>query len=149
MIPIRWQCPLAVSSKTYTKKSDVYSFGIVLFEIFSRGLVPYADLMVGELIEQVKSGHRLRRPSSTTSEGIVMLIRECTQMIEAKRPNMGVILSWLTMAVDQVGVRSNFQNTGSTATFIFSNETTRRTSTTELIGNFDDGGEEEDGEVNL
>ena len=73
---------------------------MLLFEIFSDGDVPYADLQVMEVMNFVKSGHRLKRPSVTTPEGIVELIRECTQMTVVKRPSMMVIEKWLLSCID-------------------------------------------------
>ena len=44
LFPIRWCAPEVLNSGTYTTKSDVWAFAVVLFEIFSRGNLPYPDL---------------------------------------------------------------------------------------------------------
>ena len=99
VVPIRWHCPVAVTSKVYIAKSDVYSFGVLLFEIFSDGTTPYADLQTTEVVPLVLAGHRLKRPSTTTPEFVIELIRECTQIAVANRPSMMFIEQWLRLAV--------------------------------------------------
>lgn len=98
-VPVRWQCPLAIKSRVYTSKADVYSFGVLVYEMFSHGGTPYAQLAVGEVLAMVEAGHRLDRPSFTTPQGIVELIRECTQMNMVRRPAMSVVRQWLERAV--------------------------------------------------
>lgn len=98
-VPVRWQCPIAVDSHVYTSKSDVYSFGVLMYEIFSDGGTPYAELAAGEVLAMVAAGQRLGRPSRTVPEGVVQLIRECTQLSVARRPAMTVVRKWLDKVV--------------------------------------------------
>lgn len=107
-MPIRWQCPLAINSRVYTSKADVYSFGVLVFEIFSSGGTPYAELQVSEVLSMVEAGHRLGRPSRATPDGVIMLIRECTQMNVAKRPAMAGVRGWFEAAVGEPAVRISF-----------------------------------------
>lgn len=91
-MPIRWQCPIAIATRTYTAKSDVYSMGVLLWEIYSGGATPYAELAAGEIMAAVRAGHRLARPTASTEEGVVALIRACTQMDVPRRPAMAEVL---------------------------------------------------------
>ena len=98
-MPIRWQCPVAVSGRSYTAKSDVYSFGVLVWEIFSGGGTPFAELTATEVLAAVRAGHRLTRPSPTTSETVVALIRQCTTMEVNARPSMVEVQHRLTPVV--------------------------------------------------
>lgn len=92
-IPVRWQCPIAMKTRTYTLKSDVYSFGVFLYEIFSCGGTPFAELAASEVLMTVASGHRLGVPSQTTPKEIVDLMRRCTQLSVDQRPSMLMVRS--------------------------------------------------------
>ncbi|XP_009694072.1 PREDICTED: tyrosine-protein kinase Fes/Fps, partial [Cariama cristata] len=43
-IPVKWTAPEALNYGRYSSESDVWSFGILLWEAFSLGAVPYANL---------------------------------------------------------------------------------------------------------
>lgn len=75
----------------YTSKSDVYSFGVLLYEIFSRGGMPFAELQPAEVVNAVKAGHVLGRPLPLTPDAVVRLIRACTSMTAAQRPSAAAI----------------------------------------------------------
>lgn len=40
-IPVRWTAPEAAIHQRFSVKSDVWSFGVLLYEMMSRGKMPY------------------------------------------------------------------------------------------------------------
>ena len=48
--PIKWTAPEALDYGRLTHKSDVWSYGIVLYEIITKGVVPYAGQSNSETI---------------------------------------------------------------------------------------------------
>lgn len=99
-MPIRWQCPVSLLSRCHTAKSDVYSFGVLLWEIFSDGSTPYGDLLASEVLNAVRAGHRLARPSPLTAESITTLIWRCTVIANlAERPTMTTVRQQLHEAL--------------------------------------------------
>ncbi|MCP9265708.1 Hepatocyte growth factor receptor [Dirofilaria immitis] len=61
-IPIRWMPIESLEEQQYTFKGDVWAYGIVLWELATRGLIPYADLEFTDILRLLKIGHRLMKP---------------------------------------------------------------------------------------
>ncbi|KAI0978795.1 hypothetical protein GJ496_000103 [Pomphorhynchus laevis] len=60
--PIKWTAPEAATKKEYTIKSDVWSFGILLYELITRGSIPYPGMSNQETLKAVSEGFRLSKP---------------------------------------------------------------------------------------
>ncbi|XP_068208063.1 insulin receptor-like isoform X2 [Palaemon carinicauda] len=41
MMPVRWLAPEALEHGRYTSRSDVWSYGVLLWEIYTRGILPF------------------------------------------------------------------------------------------------------------
>ncbi|KAJ8016344.1 hypothetical protein DPEC_G00006240 [Dallia pectoralis] len=62
-IPVRWTAPEAALHQRFSVKSDVWSFGVLLYEMMSRGKMPYDGKSNKEVLELLTSGFRLPCPS--------------------------------------------------------------------------------------
>ncbi|NWY04919.1 FES kinase, partial [Nothoprocta ornata] len=60
-IPVKWTAPEALNYGRYSSESDVWSFGVLLWEAFSLGAVPYANLSNQQTREAVEQGRRHAR----------------------------------------------------------------------------------------
>lgn len=61
--PIKWTAPEAAMIGRFTIKSDVWSYGIVLYEIVTKGKVPYPSMNNTETLQEVEKGYRMPPPS--------------------------------------------------------------------------------------
>jgi len=66
-----------------------------MWEIFSRGLVPYADLTAIETLKAVSAGRRLDKPSVDTPSEAFDLMRACMLRDPKIRPTMAVAYTQL------------------------------------------------------
>lgn len=99
-LPVKWTAPEVSKSKflkqkviNYGKlslKSDVWSFGICLWEIFSRGKVPYPGLSNEEVAKKVTSGYQMTVPECQPQVAKLML--DCWKVNPGERPSFSQLL---------------------------------------------------------
>jgi len=88
-LPIRWMALEALLSGEYSQKSDVWSFGILLWELFTCGKLPYANLEdaneFASLVAWLKNGNRLEEPLLASKE-MYALMMNCWDKHPGNRP---------------------------------------------------------------
>ncbi|XP_039933146.1 tyrosine-protein kinase Fes/Fps isoform X2 [Hirundo rustica] len=89
-IPVKWTAPEALNYGRYSSESDVWSFGILLWEAFSLGAVPYANLTNQQTREAVEHGMRLDPPEQCPEE-VYQLMQRCWEYDPHKRPSFSTI----------------------------------------------------------
>ncbi|KAF8562555.1 hypothetical protein P879_10721 [Paragonimus westermani] len=89
--PIRWTAPeAATGGHIFSTKSDVWSFGVVMYEIGSRGQMPYQGIPAKNVIPKIVTGYRLPNPFPKNSSGgfkLYELMRKCWHTEPADRPS--------------------------------------------------------------
>jgi serine/threonine protein kinase len=83
--PIKWSAPESISYGRFTIKSDVWSFGILLYEIFTKGQVPYPGMNNREVTEQLMRGYRMPRQHAIP-EPVYDVMKKCWKEKEQDRP---------------------------------------------------------------
>ncbi|XP_027752938.1 tyrosine-protein kinase Fes/Fps isoform X2 [Empidonax traillii] len=89
-IPVKWTAPEALNYGRYSSESDVWSFGILLWEAFSLGAIPYANLSNQQTREAVEQGVRLDPPEQCPEE-VYQLMQRCWEYDPHKRPSFSTI----------------------------------------------------------
>nr|CDS15927.1 fibroblast growth factor receptor 4 [Echinococcus granulosus] len=96
-VPLKWMAPESVFQKVFTTKSDVWSFGVLLWELFSLGDSPAADLSVNEFLEALHLGPSLyTKPKYADEEVFSGLIQPCWERQPECRPAFTDILATLS-----------------------------------------------------
>ncbi|CAH0757291.1 unnamed protein product [Diatraea saccharalis] len=85
MLPIKWMPPEAYIDGIFTIKTDVWSFGVLLWEVFSLGVMPYTGCANREVMEMVSGGGRLEKPYGCPQD-IYRLMCECWNPTPSDRP---------------------------------------------------------------
>nr|NP_955606.1 FBS [Fujinami sarcoma virus]P00530.1 RecName: Full=Tyrosine-protein kinase transforming protein Fps [Fujinami sarcoma virus] len=89
-IPVKWTAPEALNYGWYSSESDVWSFGILLWEAFSLGAVPYANLSNQQTREAIEQGVRLEPPEQCP-EDVYRLMQRCWEYDPHRRPSFGAV----------------------------------------------------------
>jgi serine/threonine protein kinase len=63
-LPIRWMAPESLESSVFTTMSDVWSLGVLLWELMTRGAVPYPEVDNWDIAAYItERGRRLPQPA--------------------------------------------------------------------------------------
>lgn len=95
MLPIKWMPPEGFLDGIFSSKTDVWSFGVLLWEIFSMGLMPYTGLPNRDVMHLVTNGGRLEVPTECPHQ-VYALMATCWHPNPDGRPGFQYILDTLT-----------------------------------------------------
>jgi len=94
VIPARWTAPEVFQKREFSVKCDIWAMGIVLWEIFTKGSLPYSELSNKQVTEAVIKGERLPKPDSCP-DGVWIIMKNCWNEIPSKRPTFLEIIKQL------------------------------------------------------
>ncbi|KAK0181527.1 hypothetical protein PV327_003804 [Microctonus hyperodae] len=84
-LPLKWMAIEALTHQIYTTQSDVWSFGILLWEIVTLGSNPYPDIPTNAILQYLKSGKRMGKPSNCGEE-LFNIMMSCWRSSPRSRP---------------------------------------------------------------
>uniref|UniRef100_A0A914XTE0 Protein kinase domain-containing protein n=1 Tax=Plectus sambesii TaxID=2011161 RepID=A0A914XTE0_9BILA len=85
-MPLRWLSIEALEREEFTFKGDVWAYGVVLWELMTRGAIPYTGMQGYMLIDFLKNGQRLERPPYCPAQLYDSVMKKCWQAHPADRP---------------------------------------------------------------
>ena len=108
-LPLKWSALEVLEKGTFSEKSDVWAFGVVVWEIFTRGAIPYGLLRDWEgLKTYLLNGNRLEMPADCTPE-LFELMMQCWHDEIEKRPTFFYLVGQFDNFVKdlrEVGIKS-------------------------------------------
>lgn len=60
-LPVKWMALESLETRVYSTKTDVWSYGVLLWELMTRGVVPYPDVDNFDLYSYLAEGRRMTR----------------------------------------------------------------------------------------
>ncbi|XP_041986159.1 ALK tyrosine kinase receptor isoform X2 [Aricia agestis] len=91
MLPIKWMPPEAYIDGVFTCKTDIWSYGVLLWEVFSMGVMPYTGCANREVMELVSGGGRLDKPFVGCPNEVYRLMCDCWNPSPDERPNFSMV----------------------------------------------------------
>ena len=85
-LPIKWLALEALTDQIFSEKSDIWSFGILIYEVFTFGSIPYANMNNDEMLVFLQAGNRLERPNNVCDE-LYEIMKSCWNKYMGLRPN--------------------------------------------------------------
>lgn len=91
MLPIKWMPPEAFLDGIFTAKTDVWSYGVLIWEIFSQGIMPYASMSNAPVMKYVTNNFRLPQPAGCPNN-IYALMQQTWSLLPENRPTFSTII---------------------------------------------------------
>ena len=85
-VPVRWMAPEALLRGEFTIECDVWSFGVLMWEVFSFGLLPYYGKGNEEIPNLIMQGVTMEIPLNCP-RSMYALMMSCWRLNSSQRPN--------------------------------------------------------------
>uniref|UniRef100_A0A8C4N862 receptor protein-tyrosine kinase n=1 Tax=Eptatretus burgeri TaxID=7764 RepID=A0A8C4N862_EPTBU len=83
-MPVKWIAIESLADRLYTTKSDVWSFGVTMWEIVTRGQMPYPGIQNHEIYDYLQQGYRLKQPSDCLDD-LYAIMSSCWHVNPSER----------------------------------------------------------------
>ena len=83
--PIKWTAPEAALYGLFSIKSDIWSFGVTMWEIVTKGRMPYPGMTNADTLERVLSSYRMPKPDGCP-DALYEIIFSCWRSEPDDRP---------------------------------------------------------------
>ncbi|XP_077993209.1 uncharacterized protein LOC144447178 [Glandiceps talaboti] len=85
-LPVKWMAPESFRRRVFTTKTDVWAFGILLWELITRGEIPYGTVDSWDLLRYLSTGKRLNQPQYATDD-LYGIMLQCWNNDPDERPD--------------------------------------------------------------
>ena len=100
-LPVKWMAIESLERSIYNTKTDVWSYGVVLWELMTRGVVPYPDVDNFDLFSYLKEGRRMLRPRFCPVI-LYNIMLSCWNENSASRPTFDELVEGVSDVITQL-----------------------------------------------
>ncbi|XP_070558907.1 hepatocyte growth factor receptor-like [Ptychodera flava] len=93
-LPIRWMPVESIKRGIFSTKTDVWSYGVLVWELITRGELPYASIDTWDIPSYLERGRRLPQPAYAPDK-LYDLLLQCWQENPNERPEFGTLCQQL------------------------------------------------------
>ncbi|XP_076461007.1 uncharacterized protein LOC143293708 [Babylonia areolata] len=93
-MPLRWMAPESLSEGYYDMRTDVWSLGVLLWELLTRGHLPFHEMEDAKVKDYVLEGYLLGKPDQC-SDKLYELMKECWSPENEHRPGITSVVRLL------------------------------------------------------
>ncbi|KAH3797101.1 hepatocyte growth factor receptor-like [Dreissena polymorpha] len=100
-LPVKWMALESIATGVFNEKTDVWSFGVTLWELMTRGVLPYATVDNWDMERYLKSGRRLPQPMYSPTQ-LFRLMRRCWLVDPQDRPSFSELRECIAAMLERV-----------------------------------------------
>ncbi|CAL1525836.1 unnamed protein product [Lymnaea stagnalis] len=89
-LPIRWMAPESFSDGYYDMRTDVWSFAVLVWELLTRGCMPFHEVDDSDVKNYVLEGYILGKPD-TLSDDVYEVLKSCWSPENENRPSIAAV----------------------------------------------------------
>ncbi|KAH9496723.1 hypothetical protein Btru_009210 [Bulinus truncatus] len=89
-LPLRWMAPESLSDGYYDKRTDVWSLAVLIWELMTRGCLPFQEVPDANVKQYIVGGYILGKPD-TLLDPMYELMCQCWSPENECRPSIGEI----------------------------------------------------------
>uniref|UniRef100_A0A914PNQ9 Protein kinase domain-containing protein n=1 Tax=Panagrolaimus davidi TaxID=227884 RepID=A0A914PNQ9_9BILA len=98
-LPVKWLAIESLKNYEFSLYSDIWAFGIVLFEMYSFGEMPFAEIENSQLLKHLEDGNRLEKPELCPNE-IYETMLKCWNSNPTFRPFFDELITFFTVFLE-------------------------------------------------
>uniref|UniRef100_A0AAQ5XMY5 receptor protein-tyrosine kinase n=1 Tax=Amphiprion ocellaris TaxID=80972 RepID=A0AAQ5XMY5_AMPOC len=100
-MPVKWIAVESLADRVFTVKSDVWAFGVTMWEIATRGMMPYPGVQNHEIYDHLVEGHRLKQPTDCLDE-LYEIMYSCWRADPLDRPSFPQLREMLEKVTEKL-----------------------------------------------
>ena len=105
-LPIKWMSPESIDKLIFNTKTDVWSYGVLVWELFTRGMIPYSNIDNNLLFYNLENGYRLPKPQSCPVY-IYTILLKCWSKSPKSRPDFATLSELIECIIDSLPKNQN------------------------------------------
>ncbi|KAH7712809.1 Proto-oncogene tyrosine-protein kinase FER [Aphelenchoides avenae] len=116
-LPVKRMAPESLKFGSFTTKSDVWSFGLLLSEIFSSGVEPFADVEPERMLVAIENDMRPSKPERCPDE-VHSIAQNCWALDPERRPTFHKLRDVLACLLEKTVAHDGYLSFGMQAELI-------------------------------
>lgn len=107
-LPVKWMALESLERAIYTTKTDVWSYGVLLWELMTRGVVPYPDVDNYDMRTYLRDGRRMLKPLYCPIL-LYKIMLSCWEEDPEKRPSFQELVISVSSVITELMVAKDGQ----------------------------------------